>query len=126
MICSSSGPVANTTGVKGSGRSLQMHWIAARRYQVELSSDLPSEHLLAVAKGQAQAGGRSVVAACKTWWWAIIPIAIEGEIPVQFAEKLDVVRSTQIEVHAAKVRNGRQEGSIRCKGSSVKAEKPQA
>ena len=89
-------------------------------------SNRPSDQILAVAKGQAQPRSCSVVAAGKTWWWAVIPITIESEIPIQFAPKLDIVGSVQIEVISTRVRNGRKEGSIQCEGSSVESEKLQA
>ena len=82
--------------------------------------------LSAVAKGQTQARGCAIVAAGKSWWWAGIPVAIEGEIPVHFAPKLDVVRSAQIEVHSARVRYGWKERSIQSKRGSIKSEKLQA
>ena len=82
--------------------------------------------MLVVAKAQTQTGGGSIVAPGKTGRRLGIPVAIEGEIPVHFAPKLDVVRSAQVEVHSARVRYGGKERSIQCKGGSIKSEKLQA
>ena len=47
----------------------------------------------AIAKRDAQTRCTSVVGADKARWWTIIPVAVQGEIPVELAPELDVIGS---------------------------------
>ena len=62
-----------------------------------------------VAKAYAEARGSSVIAMRKTRWRAIVPVAVEREIPVELAPEFDVVRRVEIELNSSRIRNGRKQ-----------------
>jgi len=93
-------------------------WIGRRHFLLKLPAPFSTYHndrtrtkcprsaqRLAVADGQAHSGGCSVVAAGKTRRWMIIPVAIDGEIPVELAPEFDIVRTIKSEVHSSRLRN---------------------
>ena len=76
---------------------------------------------LSVPKGPAQTRARAVIAARKVCRWPCIAIAIEGDIPRQIAEKLDVVGSIGIEMNTPWLRQRRQDAGINIEAGFVEA-----
>ena len=49
----------------------------------------------------------SIITTGEAWRRLIVPVALDGEIPVELPQELDVVRSVQIELHSPRLRKGR-------------------
>src|SRR5215471_1113172 len=65
--------------------------------------------LSVVAEGPAYAGAGAVVAPDEPWWRAIVPVAVERNIPGEIAPQFYVVRGVQAVVHTAGFGKGRKE-----------------
>lgn len=60
------------------------------------------------AKAYAEAGTGPIVATGEARRRLVVPVAINGEVPIELSPKLDIVRSVQIELHSSRLREGRQ------------------
>jgi len=81
-----------------------------------------SSGVLAVAKVDTQAGASAVITGRELRWGPIIPIAVESEIPVELAPKLDRISGIQIEVQAARIRNRREQSCADCQTGPIESE----
>ena len=72
----------------------------------------------------ADSGGGSIVARCEARRGFIIPVAIEGEIPIEFAPDFDVVGRVYIELNSTRVREGREHIGGSGQGGFVEAKQP--
>lgn len=60
-----------------------------------------------IAKTYAEAGTGAIVTTGEAWRRLIVPVAVEGEVPVQLSPELDVVRSVQSKLQSSRLRKGR-------------------
>jgi len=52
----------------------------------------------------------------------IIPVAVDGKIPIELAPELDVVRTVHSEVYSSRIRNSREEIGAYIECGPVEAE----
>ena len=78
-----------------------------------------------IAKTYAEAGTGSVVTMGEARRRLIVPVAIDGEIPIELPPELDIVRSIQIELHSSRLRKGRQQFGVDGQGGLVETEQVQ-
>ena len=78
-----------------------------------------------IAETYAEAGTGSIVTAGEAWRRLIVPIPIDGEIPIELPPELDVVRSVQIELHSSRLRKGRKQSGVDGQGGLVETEQIQ-
>ena len=71
-----------------------MTWVVTREFLVNKW----------IAKTYAEAGTGSIVTSGEPGRRLVVPVAIDGEIPIELPPELDVVRSVQIELHSSRLR----------------------
>src|SRR5215469_758971 len=76
---------------------------------------LPSTRLLLQTEGPANPGTGSVITTGKAGRGPVIPVAVEGDVPFQIADELDVVGRVSVETKSARIRERRQKSRGRLK-----------